>query len=119
MINQNAEYVYAMKGKHKTYFTPTIWKNMGKVKMGWIQISKEQFENDSFTVETDKPKSVKKDEGTLSFKEIAAQAKGFEADGKLEQALGKYKAALALKPTNKNLAKKIAELEEQVGPHHD
>ena len=93
--------VYAQKGTAKTRFTALIWKNMGKNKNGWVPISKEHY--DSKTV-TAAPGAAGNAGGEVvneqEYRKLFDQGKGFEADGKVQEAFAKFQAAYAIKPNN-------------------
>lgn len=107
-------YIYAEKGGQTTRFTKMIWKNMGKKKNGWVEITKAQYEGKAPTGKaTDTPPDDLTDE--KRYRELYDQGKGFEKDGKFTEARERYEAALALKssPTLKGKINKMVEAEEQ------
>lgn len=89
-------FIYAEKGTQKTRFTAMVWKHMGANKNGWVQITKAQYDGSAPTGKSNgkKPEGL---EDEAKYRQIFDQGKGFEADGKLEDALGRYEEALALK----------------------
>lgn len=100
-------YIYAENGTRKTRFTAMVWKHMGKNKNGWTEISKAQYEGKAPTGKSDEKPADLADE--TRYRQLYDQAKGFEADGKLAEAKGKYEEALALKssPTLKGKITKM------------
>lgn len=63
MSDKKTAVVYAMKGRMKTTFTETIWKQMGADKNGWVEVTQSMFESNR-TLEPGKsiiPDSVNED----------------------------------------------------------
>lgn len=100
-------FIYAEKGTMKTKFSTMVWKHMGKNKNGWTGISKAQYEGKAPTGKSDEKPADLADE--TRYRQLYDQAKGFEADGKLAEAKGKYEEALTLKssPTLKGKITKL------------
>lgn len=119
---QKTEYIYAKKGKQTTKFTAYVWQNMGSHKNGWeVDTDKmQEVYGDNFkteqptTTKAAAPKVAKDVTDATKYKDLVAQGKGFEKDGKLADALGKYSQALTIKST-KALENKVAQLEKALG----
>lgn len=118
--------IKAKKGGQYTEFSEMAWNHMGKQKNGWERVSDEEYaanqpqpkEKGKATPRTEPTKAeatkptgnVKAD---LTYKELTDKAKGFEKDGKLEEALAQYEAADKLNP-NPNVKGKIKSLKKAI-----
>mgnify|MGYP000271213157 CR=1 FL=1 len=98
--------IYAQRGPQLTIFSAMIWRNMGKDKNGWKPVTKEAYDalvaskldptKKASRAFTDVPEEVVKES---EYQQLIAQGKGFEADGKLEDAKARFIKAYDLKNT--------------------
>jgi len=118
IIDQSLTHIYAKKGTMTTKFTKTIWKNMGKNKNGWEQITFAQFTGAAPTGASS-GKAAPKPTGLgveTNYKKFMEQAAALINDGELATALQRYQSAYDLKPSTSlkgKMNKLGAQLEEQ------
>lgn len=105
--------VYAAKENGAlAIFDGQHWKEMGNQRNGWEAITEAQYE----AAKAGKEIKIVKDTGAAQtevkeaqYKALIEQAKGFEKDGKLDEALKRYQQAKVLKTTT-GLTNKINKL---------